>query len=124
MPDHLHLLIWLQGTSTISEIMRDLKKFTAVRIIRQAEIENRPEWLTVFSQAGIKTGRSQNKVWQDSFWDKIIFSGKMLRQKLNYIHRNPVRAGLVETVDAYPYSSYRNYMEDDDSLILIDKNWA
>ena len=124
MPDHLHLLIWLPGTSTISEIMRDLKKFTAVRIIRQAEVENRQEWLTAFTQAGTKTGRSQNKVWQDSFWDKIIFSDKILRQKLNYIHRNPVRARLVETVDAYPYSSYRNYLEDDDSLILIDKDWA
>ena len=123
MPDHLHLLIWLQGKSTISEIMRDLKKYTAVRIIRQAEVENKQEWLTAFTQAGTKTERSKNKVWQDSFWDKIIYSDKMLRQKLNYIHRNPVRAGLVESVDAYPYSSYRNYVDDDDSLILIDKDW-
>ena len=124
MPDHVHLLIWLQGVFTISDIMRDLKKFTAVRIIRQAEVEGRHEWLTAFEQAGTITGRSQNKVWQDSFWDKIIYSDKMLRQKLNYIHRNPVRAGLVESVEAYPYSSYRNYVNDDNSLILIDKDWS
>jgi putative transposase len=122
MPDHLHLLIWLEGVATISDIMRDLKKYTAVRIIRQAEVENRREWLTAFEQAGAMTGRSQNKVWQDSFWDNIIYSEKMLRQKLNYIHRNPVRAGLVETVNAYRYSSYCNYMEGDDSFILIDRD--
>jgi len=123
MPDHLHLLIWLQGMSTISDVMRDLKKFTAVRIIRQAEVEGKQEWLAAFKQAGTKTGRSQNKVWQDSFWDKIIYSDKLCRQKLNYIHRNPVRAGLVESIEAYPYSSYRSYVNDDDSLILIDKDW-
>jgi REP element-mobilizing transposase RayT len=123
MPDHLHLLIWLQGKSTISEIMRDLKKFTAVRIIRQAEVENRRHWLSAFKQAGEATDRSQNKVWQDSYWDKIIFSERLLREKLNYIHRNPVRAGLVESVEAFPYSSYRNYHDGDDSLIKIDRDW-
>jgi len=123
MPDHVHLLIWLQGLPTISDIMRDLKKFTSVHLIRQAEVEGNQAWLAAFKQAGDKTGRSQNKVWQDSFWDKIVYSDKMLRQKLNYIHRNPVRAGLVELVEAYPYSSYRNYVDGDDSLILIDRDW-
>ena len=56
MPDHVHLLIWIQGKSTISEIMRDLKKYTAVRIIRQAEVESRQDFLTAFSEAGTKTG--------------------------------------------------------------------
>ena len=124
MPDHVHLLIWIQGKSTISEIMRDLKKYTAVRIIRQAEVEGRQDFQTAFSEAGTKTGRSQNKVWQDSFWDKIIYSEKILRKKLNYIHRNPVRARLVESAEAYPYASYRNYVNDDDSIILIDRDWA
>ena len=82
--------------------MRDLKKYTAVRIICQAEVESRQDFLTAFSEAGTKTGRSQNKVWQDSFWDKIIYSEKILRKKLNYIHRNPVRARLVESAEAYP----------------------
>jgi putative transposase len=123
MPDHLHLLIWPHGQATISDIMRDLKKFTAVRLIRQAEVENRREWLTAFNQAGSRTGRSQNKVWQDSFWDRIIYSEKMLRQELNYIHHNPLRTGLVDSLEVYPYSSYRNYVHDDHSLILIDTNW-
>ncbi len=124
MPDHIHLLIQPFGSYTISDIMRDYKTFTAKRIIRQAEVENRQDLLIAFTQAGQETGRSENKVWQDSFWDKIIYTEKFLRQKLNYIHRNPIRAGIVDELDAYPYSSYRNYVHDDNTLIEIDRDWS
>ncbi|VAW32300.1 hypothetical protein MNBD_CHLOROFLEXI01-1051 [hydrothermal vent metagenome] len=123
MPDHVHLIIWPFGRSSISDFMRDFKKFTALRIIRQAEVENRQDLLTAFKQAGQVTGRSDNKVWQDDFWDKIVFTEKFLRQKLNYIHRNPIRAGISDDIEAYPYSSYRNYVFDDNTLIQIDNVW-
>jgi REP element-mobilizing transposase RayT len=123
MPDHIHLMIWPYGESTPTEIMRDFKKFTAVRIIRQAEVEGNADWLAAFQRAGEETERSQNKVWQDSYWDKNIYSELFLRQKLNYVHRNPVRAGLVEQPEQYAYSSYRNYVDSNDSLIEIDRDW-
>jgi len=121
MPDHLHCIIWLQGESTVSDVMRDFKKFAAVRLIRQSKVE-KPEWHQHFQRAGKDAGRD-HQVWQDSYWDKVLFSKKFLRQKLNYIHRNPVRAGLVESPEEYPYSSYRNYVNGDDSLIEIDRDW-
>ncbi len=105
----------------LDAIMRDFKKFTAVRIIRQAEAEGRTNLLDAFESAGEKTNCSKHKVWQDSYWDKNIFSERFLRQRLNYIHRNPVRAGLVENAEDYPYSSYRNYALGDHSLIEIDQ---
>ena len=48
MPDHMHLVLWPYGDSSISDIMRDYKKFTSKRIIRQAEVEQeimRGPWL-------------------------------------------------------------------------------
>jgi REP element-mobilizing transposase RayT len=123
MPDHAHLILWPQGIATVSAIMRDFKTFTSKRIIRQAKVEKRIDWVRAFEQAGEQTGRSDNKVWQDSFWDKIVFTQKFLRQKLNYIHQNPLRAGLVDDVAAYPYSSYRNYEYEDEWLIEIDRDW-
>jgi REP element-mobilizing transposase RayT len=123
MPNHLHLLIWPDGHSSIEEIMRDFKKFTAVRLERQAEVEKRADWLAAFKLAGQTTGRSKNKVWQDSYWDTIVYGERILRQKLNYMHRNPVRAGLVQSVEEYPYSSYRNYVQGDQSLIEVDTDW-
>ncbi len=66
MPDHIHLILWPWGESTVSDIMREYKEFTSKRIIRQVEVENIEEWGTAFRQAGQETGRSTNKVWQDS----------------------------------------------------------
>ena len=123
MPDHFHLLIWPFAEASVSDFMRDFKEFTAKRIINQARVEGKKEWLAAFRMAGQITGRSHNKVWQDNFWDKNIYSERFLRQKLNYIHRNPVRAGLVEDPADYPYSSYRNYVFGEQWLIEIDMDW-
>jgi len=123
MPDHIHLIIWPFGKSTPSDITRDYKKFTSTRIIRQAEVEGIGKWVSAFQVAGEKTGRSDNKVWQDSYWDENVYTERFLRQKLNYIHRNPVRAGLVENLADYPYPSYRNYEFGEEWLIEINRGW-
>lgn len=123
MPDHLHLLIWPFGKATVSDIMRDYKTFTSKRLIRQANVEGIEDWVRAFKRAGQETRRSDNKVWQDSYWDENVYTERFLRQKLNYIHRNPLRAGLVEQVEDYPYSSYRNYELGEDWLIEIDQEW-
>jgi REP element-mobilizing transposase RayT len=123
MPDHMHLILWPFGTPTISDIMRDHKKFTSTRIIRQANIEQIEAWMTAFEQAGRETRRSEHKVWQDSYWDVNIYTERFLRQKLNYLHRNPLRAGLVESPEQYVYSSYRNYVFGEQWLIEIDQDW-
>jgi REP element-mobilizing transposase RayT len=123
MPDHLHLIIWPYGGATVSDIMRDYKTFTSKRIIRQAKVEKITEWVVAFEYAGAETQRSDNKVWQDSYWDKNVYTERFLRQKLNYIHRNPVSAGLAERPADYPYSSYRSYEFGEDWLIEIDRGW-
>ena len=123
MPTHMHLLIFPEDASCLEDLMRDYKKFTASRIIRQAEVERNQRLLDVFTAAGAETGRSERKVWQDSFWEMNIFSERFVHQKLNYIHRNPVRAELVTAPEKYPYSSYRNYVSNDDSWIEIDRGW-
>jgi REP element-mobilizing transposase RayT len=123
MPDHVHLILWPFGPATVSEIMRDYKKFTSTRIIRQAEVEQLKAWTAAFERAGRETGRSRNKVWQDSYWDVNIYSEHYLRQKLNYLHRNPVRAGLVENPEDYYYSSYRSYVCGENWLIDLDQEW-
>jgi REP element-mobilizing transposase RayT len=123
MPDHVHLILWPFGPATVSDIMRDYKKFTSTRLIRQAEAEQIEAWTSAFERAGRETGRSQNKVWQDSYWDVNIYSERFVRQKLDYLHSNPVRAGLVEKPEDYVYSSYRNYVYGEEWLIEIDREW-
>lgn len=49
------------------------------------------------------------KIWQPSFYDFNIYSDKKLEEKMNYIHWNPVRAGLCENPEDWPWSSYNFY---------------
>ena len=123
MPNHIHLIIWPFGNRTVADIMGDYKKFTSSRIIRQAKVESAVDWISAFKLSGQATHRSKNNVWQDSYWDGNTYTEQFLRQQLNYIHLNPVRAGLVDDPAKYPYSSYRNYKLDDACLIEIDKEW-
>jgi len=124
MPDHLHTVIWPQNGTAVSDFMRDFKRFTSGRIYRQASLESKKDWLEAFDQAGKDTARGEHKVWQDSFWEEVIFTENFLHQKLQYIHMNPVRAGLVAEPQNYPYSSYRNYELGDNTLIEIDLDWT
>lgn len=124
MPDHLHLLVYpTDGSIDVSDFMRDFKRFTSGRISRQAELEGKTDWVAQFQESGEETKRAEKKVWQDSYWEQSIFTDKFMREKLNYIHMNPVRAGLVDEPGKYPYSSCRNYEFDDNTLIEIDKDW-
>ena len=124
MPDHIHLLLWPLNETSISDFMRDFKTFTAKRLIRQAQVEQNQAWLTHFTQAGQETGRSEHKVWQDAYWEVELFSDKFVRQKLNYMHRNPLRAGLFTNPEDYPYSSYRNYVLEETWWLEIDRGWS
>ena len=123
LPDHVHLIIWPYGKPTVSDIMRDYKKFTSTRIVRQAEAENVTDWLIAFGQAGEQTGRSNNKVWQDSYWDENIYTEQFLHQKLVFVHNNPFQANLVDHPADYPYSSCRNYELGEEWLIEVDRDW-
>lgn len=102
MPTHFHGIFLTSNKGTISEIMRDLKGYTAKQI---------NEW----------HNRINISFWQDGFYDHVIRNQKDLEEKLNYIHYNPVRAKLVEEPEEYLYSSYRNYFLNDDSVIVVDK---
>lgn len=123
MPNHIHLLIWPTLEKVVTDFMRDFKRFTSGRITRQAKVEGKADWVKSFEEAGTETERAEYKVWQDSFWEQTIYTEEFLRQKLNYIHLNPVRAGIVTKVEEYPYSSYRNYYLGDNQLIEIDDDW-
>ena len=95
------------------DIMRDFKKYTSKAMIKliKEEPESRREWLLeIFSKACQHLARGQRyKVWQDGYHAKELFSNNFIHQKLNYIHQNPVEAGIVLKPEEYLYSSARNY---------------
>ncbi len=112
MPSHLHL-ICSSDEHLISSIMRDFKTFTSKKLIKaiQEEPESRREWLLEqFSNAASKVKKKQNfKVWQNGYHAKEIITNEFALQKLNYIHENPVKEGIIENAEDYVYSSARDY---------------
>jgi putative transposase len=121
MPNHIHMIIQSNGEETVSEVLRDLKKFTSKEIIKKLQTGGKNESiLSEFRKAGEKLKRIKNyKVWQDGNQAKVLYSNKFIWQKLNYIHNNPVKAGLAERPEEYMFSSVRNYMDLDGFIDVI-----
>ena len=113
MPSHLHLIVSAADGKNISDIMRDFKKFTSKKIVKtiQEINESRREWmLDKFEFVGRWNPKILNfKFWQDGIHPIILTSNHFIEQKLNYIHQNPVTAGLVFEPQHYTYSSAINY---------------
>jgi REP element-mobilizing transposase RayT len=113
MSNHIHLIIRRKGVSTLSDILRDFKKYTAKTIIEaiQTEPESRREWmLHRFSWAGKQNSNNTHyQFWQQDNHPEELFSDKFIQQKLQYLHENPVKAGIVDEPQYYNYSSAKDY---------------
>ncbi|NKI28495.1 transposase [Arenibacter sp. 6A1] len=122
MSNHIHLIIQSKD-GKLSELIRDFKKYTAKNIIDsiQKEPESRREWMLDRFKKATET-HSRNKHYQ--FWQygnhaEEIYSNKFMWSKLNYIHMNPVKAGIVKKASQYIYSSASNY-ENKKGLIDVE----
>ena len=127
MSNHVHIVAsTVSEKPNLSDILRDLKKFTANKIIEaiqdNQEFESRKNWiLWLFKSAGERNPNNTNyQFWQQDNHPIEIFSAKFLESKLEYIHNNPVKAGLVEEPWEYLLSSARDYMTDRKGLLDID----
>jgi REP element-mobilizing transposase RayT len=103
--------------------MRDIKRFTSRKISQLAEQQDAKQLLSAFRRARNKN-RTQDfstyQVWQEGSHPEAIFTEMFAQQKLDYIHLNPIRAGLVETADEWPFSSARAYLLGEETYPPID----
>ena len=107
MDSHIHLVVTAPDITTL---MRDFKSFTGKRIIALLEADGKG-WLLgrlEFFKKSYKT-ESLHQVWQEGFHPQAILSEEMFRQKVDYVHLDPVRRGLVAAPEHWVYSSASNY---------------
>jgi REP element-mobilizing transposase RayT len=113
MSTHVHAMLWPEDGINLSDVTRDFKRFTSREISREAKRQDAKEFIRIFENAR-KENRAQDvssyQVWQEGSHPEAIFTEKFARQKLDYIHLNPVRAGMVKTADEWGYSSARSYL--------------
>ncbi len=113
MSNHLHIVACAGGNGDLSDILRDMKKFTSKKIVEtiQAVPESRRDWMLYrFEYAGKYDKKIKNyKFWAEGNEPKEIQTFDFLKQKIDYIHNNPVRAELVAEPHHYLYSSAIDY---------------
>lgn len=115
MSNHIHLIIQ-SDKNKLSDLIRDFKKFTAKTILHKIETEpeSRADWMLKRFEFACKSHSRNEKYqfWQYGNHPEEIFSEKFFWSKLDYIHLNPVRAGIVVKASHYVYSSASNYVND------------
>lgn len=115
MSNHIHLIGRAneKQEKTLSDIIRDFKKFTHRQMIDvvQSNQESRRDWMIhQFNYYGSrKEGQEGRQIWTNDNHPEECFSHAFIQSKLNYTHQNPVRAGIVKYAEDYIYSSASNY---------------
>ena len=122
MPDHLHLLAYSHDKKP-SDVLRYIKGIVAHRVIEHLKEKNYAGSLEKLRHQDWKRNHRYS-LWQHESNTFQIFSESMFMQKANYIHQNPVRAGLVERAIDYRCSSARIWQrcETEDEPMLVDLN--
>ena len=101
MPEHVHLLISELERSKLSVVMQMLKQITSQKL--------RPK-LPHF--------------WQVRYYDLPVWSEAKRIEKLRYIHRNPVRRGLVERPEDWKWSSFVHHATGTEGIVEIQSHWT
>ena len=97
MPDHLHVMLRLRPPLTLPNWARRFKTFTTHALGGQP-------------------------IWQAGYWSESVVYEKFAKEKLSYMHDNPVRSGLTTNAVLFPSSSAKEYHED--TFQMVTPYWA
>ncbi|MBL8016614.1 MAG: transposase [Ignavibacteria bacterium] len=119
MPHHIHMMLYVPENESLIAFMRDFKKYTSTQIRKQLEADKNLVQIERLRANAKKYPRQVFKLWEDRYDDFVLYEDYAIQQKFDYIHMNPVRAGLVENPEDWLYSSARNYILNDNSIIEV-----
>jgi putative transposase len=103
MPEHVHLLIGEPERGTLALSLQMMKQFVSRKL--------RPP-------------SSKHPFWQPRYYDFNIWSEHKHTEKLRYVHRNPVKRGLVAAPEDWAWSSFRHYATGEDGVVEIESQWT
>src|SRR6202158_4782703 len=101
MPEHVHLLLGEPEKDTLADALKSLKQGVSRRLIGDAE-----------------------HFWQKRYYDFNIRNYSQFVEKLRYIHRNPVNAGLCERPEDWEWSSFRHYASGCEGRVEMESEWT
>lgn len=102
MPEHVHLLVGEPVRSSLSIALQVLKQQTSRKLKARGELQ----------------------FWQRRYYDFNVHNEEKRTEKLRYMHRNPVKRGLVEKPEDWPWSSFLHYSTGVEGLVEIESHWT
>ena len=106
MPEHVHMLIAEPRKGDPSKVMQVLKQRVSTKLLETLRSEDQ------------STGQH---FWERRFYDFNVWSGTKITEKLDYMHLNPIKRGLVAYPRDWPWSSWSHYANGEKGLIAIDR---
>ena len=116
MPEHVHLLISEPGKGSISTVLQVLKQRTSRKLRRR----KRPTSPGQFALPFPVPATPLPHFWQRRFYDFNVWSWGKRKEKLEYMHRNPLTRKLVTHPKHWPWSSWSFYENGESGLLRID----
>jgi putative transposase len=116
MPEHIHLLLTEPEVGSPSTVMQVLKQRTARAFLPKRKRRD-PR------QCGLFKAESR-AFWQARFYDFNVWTTKKRFEKLRYMHRNPVKRGLVASPEQWRWSSYRYYLLGEPGPVRVNEGWG
>jgi putative transposase len=101
MPEHVHLLINEPPSILLAQFLKAFKQITSRKLRGPRE-----------------------KFWQERYYDSNIHGEDARSEVIRYIHRNPVKRGLVASPGEYPWSSFNHYATEIQGVVEIESEWT
>jgi len=116
MPEHVHLLLSEPPGSTSSAVIQKLKRRVAFRLRKRSRCAKPGQMRLPFPECGAPPPA----FWQARFYDFNVFTRRKKIEKLNYMHANPVKRGLVNHPKDWVWSSWGFYWKAGSGMISMD----
>ena len=122
MPNHVHAILQCSADKPLADVVRDLKKHVADRVIRHYRAENDRAILELLTSLASHLPKARYKVWEDGYNAKDVVSAGFLRQKMDYLHSNPCQPhwALADCPEEYIWSSASFYSETGQAIIPVE----
>ena len=101
MPEHVHLLISEPERGTLASAIQAIKQSVSRKLIGE-----------------------RKHFWQERYYDFNAYTAKKRIEKVQYIHRNPVKRGLVANPEEWVWSSFRHYTTGEAGTVEIESHWT
>jgi putative transposase len=120
MPEHVHLLLSEPTKQKLADAIHYLK----LSFAKRARGPHSASAQVSVQRTDANLGHTSTSFWEKRYHDRNVRDYHEFGVKLRYLHNNPVKRGLVESPEEWPWSSYRHYALREPSPVELESEWT